>query len=121
MAAASRQDICARSAMLAPKVNSPQGGDFYLIRDLIKTLQVCQPPVVLEFPSSSYSIVPASGDVDGCMRARGGGIRRGAMFFFEAAGCRLRPPVGGMEMPPRVSCWANVAESLGTLSYFGGS
>ena len=49
LAAASRPDICARSARIASRVNSPQGSDVYRINDLARTVEAWRKASTLKY------------------------------------------------------------------------
>ena len=54
LATVSRPDICARLAQLASRVNSLQGSDAYLAKDLIKTAKERQQAAVLLYLSGPH-------------------------------------------------------------------
>ena len=75
LAPASRQDICARLARIAPRENSSRGGDAYRADGRANAVQVWQQATILEDASTPHPEAPARGDLAGGMRPGGGKIQ----------------------------------------------
>ena len=112
LATVSRPDICARSARIASRANTLQGGDVYRINDLVKTAKKWQPAAVLKYVSSAQLGQEILAPRDENVSRRKERIRGNAMTLVGRLDAAYEGPIQSGEMPTGICHRFNAPQPL---------